>query len=115
MIKISIVMGYRLRQNKNIFRKKHTESYIRLINSLDSLRKQTFSKDEYEIILVDYGSTVPIKNYIKTLYPFVKVIYTDEKESFNEYKAKNIGIKPSKGKFFLSSLNNVSINDFQNG
>ncbi|HUU50463.1 MAG TPA: glycosyltransferase family 2 protein [Nitrospinota bacterium] len=68
---------------------------------LESLRKQTFRN--FEMIVVDNGSSDSSLDLIKTKYPEVKVISLSENKGF--CIAVNTGIKYSQGEF-IAILNN---------
>lgn len=68
---------------------------------LDSLKKQTFK--DFEIIVVDNGSTDGSVEFIEQNYPQVKVIALSKNMGF--CYAVNRGIKESKGKY-IALLNN---------
>ncbi|HIH15862.1 MAG TPA: glycosyltransferase [Candidatus Diapherotrites archaeon] len=76
---------------------------IRLHNALLSLRQQQFPKNQYEIIVVDYGGHDGLEAWVKERVPGVCYLYTHENGPFNEARAKNIGIRQAKGEFVIST------------
>lgn len=72
-----------------------------LPDCLSSLEKQTFK--DFEVIVVDNGSTDDSGSFIKTAFSWVKLIELSENTGFAT--ACNIGIKIAKGRY-ISVLNN---------
>lgn len=92
-MKLSIVIGYR---NREIDRVKRC---------IDSLVNQT--RNDFEIILIDYGSEVDKANAVKRLiqdYTRVLYLYIDTRGQFwNRAHCLNIGIKAARGRFVLTT------------
>lgn len=87
--KISIVVGVR---NRN-YQIKHL---------ISSLIFQTYNKNFFELIIVNYGGDENLQEIIKKYSGIsIKYIYVDEKKIFNESRAKNIGIKNANGKIVI--------------
>lgn len=72
---------------------------------LDSLKKQTFKN--FEIIVVDNGSTDGSIEFIKIKYPKVRII--ESKNNLGFSGGNNLGIKVAKGKYILLINNDVWI------
>ncbi|MDD2823056.1 MAG: glycosyltransferase family 2 protein [Candidatus Daviesbacteria bacterium] len=72
-----------------------------LFDCLVSLKKQTYKN--FEIIVVDNGSTDTSVNFIKENYPKIKIVILDRNYGFA--KAINSGVKLSKAKY-VAFLNN---------
>jgi len=68
---------------------------------LDSIKKQTYNN--YEVIIVDNGSTDNSILFIKKHYPWVKLIKLDKNIGFSP--AVNLGIKSSNGEL-IALINN---------
>jgi len=68
---------------------------------LDSLCRQTYK--DFEMILVDNGSTDDSVNFVEKNYPGVKIIRLTENKGFSA--AVNIGIKTARGEL-IALLNN---------
>ena len=68
---------------------------------LSSLQKQTFK--EFEVIIVDNGSTDESVDFIKTRFPGTMVIENKQNMGFAE--ANNQGIRAARGKY-IATLNN---------
>lgn len=73
---------------------------------LDALRAQSFK--DFEIIVVDNGSTDDSVDFIKRYYPEVRLIELSENRGFAG--GNNEGIKIAKGKF-IAFLNNDAVPD----
>lgn len=78
--------------------------YRRLEKVVQSLRKQTFSKEGFEIILVDDGSTrkIPGKfsDFIKSVpKPGIKIVCL--RKNKGSYAARNEGIKNARGEILI--------------
>jgi GT2 family glycosyltransferase len=87
----------------------------RVIRSLDSLQQQ--SQPDFQVILVDYGSTTENSRRIQELlehYPFCKTIYTDTRGwVWNRGAALNIGAKQAETKYlFFTDIDIVYDVDF---
>ncbi|MCD6301612.1 MAG: glycosyltransferase family 2 protein [Staphylothermus sp.] len=79
------------------------EMLARLIRSL---LESNYPKDRLEIIVVDDASTDGTHEYIKMLFPQVKVIRNNEENLLAE--SRNIGIRTSMGKYiFLIDDDNI--------
>jgi len=74
-------------------RKKKLERLVR------SILRSSYSKDKLEIIIVDDASIDGTYEYIKKLFPLVKIIRNDEEKLLAE--SRNIGIRASKGKYIF--------------
>jgi len=71
-----------------------------------SILKSDYPKDKLEIIIVDDASTDGTYEYIKRLFPQVKVIRNSKEMLVSE--SRNIGIRASKGKYvFLIDDDNI--------
>lgn len=70
----------------------NSEEYLR--ESIESIFNQTFK--DYEIILVDDGSTDNTREIVKQFYPSVKYIYQDQGGAA---RARNTGIRAARGEF----------------
>lgn len=75
-----------------------------LSECLTSVLKQTYK--EYEVIVVDNGSTDGSQDYIRSNYPSVSLISNDQ--NFGFCKGNNIGIVAAKGEYIVL-LNNDTI------
>lgn len=83
----------------------HNRKY-KLAKLIDSILRSDYPKDKLEIIVVDDASTDGTSEYIKKLFPQVKVVRNDEEKLLAE--SRNIGIRASKGKYiFLIDDDNV--------
>lgn len=71
---------------------------------LSSLQKQTFKN--YEVIVIDNGSRDNSVNFIKTEYPWIKLIELPENTGFAV--ACNVGIEAAKGRY-VAMLNNDTV------
>lgn len=76
-----------------------------LEDCLSSLRKQTFK--DFEIILVDNGSTDDSLEYVKDRFPEAKIIPLQK--NFGFAKAINEGVKASSAKYVLFLNNDTSV------
>ncbi|MFH0924628.1 MAG: glycosyltransferase family 2 protein [bacterium] len=74
---------------------------------LDSFKGQKFK--DYEIIVVDNGSTDGSRELLKDKYPFVRLIELPENLGFA--KACNEGIKTSKGEYICLLNNDIEVDD----
>lgn len=72
-----------------------------LMECLSSVLKQTYS--DYEVIVVDNGSTDGSQEYIRSNFPSVNLICNGQNYGF--CKGNNIGIKAAKGEYIVL-LNN---------
>ena len=63
---------------------------------LESLKKQTLSKNQFEIIVVDNGSTDHTREVIEQ---FSVKLFT--KKTPGSYSARNLGIKKAKGRYVV--------------
>jgi len=70
---------------------------------LESIKKQTFKN--YEVILIDNGSTDGSSPYLKKKFPFVKLV--QNKKNLGYAGGHNSGIKKAKGDYFLILNNDV--------
>ena len=77
-----------------------------LVSCLQSLRDQTFK--DFEIIVVDNGSSTDVVNPLNKQFPEVRIIPLGENLGFS--KASNIGIQHSQGKY-IALLNNDTETD----
>lgn len=68
-----------------------------LESCLESLKKQTYS--DFEIIIVDNGSTDGSVEFLKTRFPYVKVIETGQNLGFGA--GNNVGIRHSRGEHIV--------------
>lgn len=76
-----------------------------LKDCLTSLKRQTFK--DFEIILVDNGSTDRSKSYVNNNFPDVKIVYLDKNYGFS--KAINEGVKKSKTKYVVFLNNDTEV------
>ena len=67
---------------------------------LESLAAQSYPRDRYEVIIADNGSTDGTCDYIRTSFPWVRLIHAKEKGSGY---ARNAGIAEAKGELILST------------
>jgi len=72
---------------------------VELEKVLNSLHKQTFPKNEFEIIVVDNGSTDHTKELV-SMYPGTKFLLQVEYLN-SSYSSRNRGIEASKGKVII--------------
>ena len=91
----------------------NSEKYVS--NSVKSILKQSFSKNRYEIILINDCSNDNSKLIIENLkkkFKFIKVI--NNKKNYKVSYCRNIGIKKAKGKYilFLDSDDELKKNSF---
>jgi hypothetical protein len=77
-----------------------------LYECLSSVLKQTYN--EYEVIVVDNGSTDGSQEYIRSMFPSVNLICNDQNYGF--CKGNNIGIRSAKGEYIVL-LNNDTVVD----
>lgn len=107
MKRISIIIGYRRKPKTvvgSLIRKNQNDDLdFRFKNCLYSLLSQTLPKQDYEIIIVDYGNQYPVEKKVKAVDSDIRVIYTHEFGRFNEARAKNIGIKYAGSDLILST------------
>lgn len=88
-----------------------------LFYCLESISKQTFNKNDFEVILVLNGIKEPyyhkINNFLQTLNIKIVLLYTEQTGVSN---ARNIGINKSHGKYvtFIDSDDFVSENYLEN-
>ena len=74
-------------------RKKKLERLVR------SILRSSYSKDKLEIIIVDDASIDGTYEYIKKLFPQVKIIRNDEEKLVAE--SRNLGVRASRGKYIF--------------
>ena len=91
----------------------NSEKYVS--SSVKSILKQSFSKNRYEIILINDCSNDNSKLIIENLkkkFKFIKVI--NNKKNYKVSYCRNIGIKKAKGKYilFLDSDDELKKNSF---
>lgn len=87
-MEISIVIGIRNREKD-------------IKKCIKTLLNQDFNKS-YEIVIVDYGGEDNAKKVLESFKDErIRYIYVDEKEGWDESRAKNIGIRNSKGKIII--------------
>ncbi len=72
---------------------------LRLENTLRTLLRQSMPHDRYEIIVVDYGGTDGLAEWLREIDANIRCIRSEEKGVFNEARAKNIGIRAAQGEF----------------
>ena len=72
----------------------NSEKYIK--DCMDSLLNQDYSKEKYEVIVVDDGSTDGTKSLIKSYNGKIKYFY---KENGGSASARNLGFEHAKGKY----------------
>ncbi len=78
----------------------------KLIRLISSILESDYPKDKLEIIVVDDASTDGTHEYIKKLFPQVKVIRNEEEKLLAE--SRNIGVRVSHGKYiFIIDDDNV--------
>ncbi len=78
----------------------------KLARLIRSILESNYPRDRLEIIVVDDASTDGTHEYIKRLFPRVKVIRNNEEKLLAE--SRNIGIRASKGEYiFLIDDDNV--------
>ncbi len=70
--------------------------------ALDSLRKSSYDKSKYEVIVIDNDSTDGADNYIEENYPWVRLVRSGKNVG---YAAMNLALKHAKGDhlFFLNN------------
>ena len=91
----------------------NSEKYVS--SSVKSILKQSFSKNRYEIILINDCSNDNSKLIIENLkkkFKFIKVI--NNKKNYKVSYCRNIGLKKAKGKYilFLDSDDELKKNSF---
>lgn len=74
-----------------------------LMDCIDSLKKLDYPSSNYEIILVDNGSSDGSIKYLEENYPEVKIVQNEINYGFA--KGNNIGVKHAKGDY-VAFLNN---------
>lgn len=85
MLKISVVLGVRNRDKQ-------------LQYCLKSLSKQDFPSSKFEVVVVNYGGTNQANKITQSFnQKNFKYIYCNERGLYNESRAKNIGLKASRG------------------
>jgi glycosyltransferase involved in cell wall biosynthesis len=70
------------------------KSYQDLLRAIESVKKQKFNKKKMEHVIVNDGSTYPVK---VPKYPWIRVI---NQENLQRYTAYNTGFKKAKGQIF---------------
>lgn len=71
-----------------------------LAKALDALFRQNFPKDEYEIVLIDDGSTDGTGDFVKTLSPPCRLVYHYQENS-GLTRGRNKGVKLANGHIVL--------------
>jgi hypothetical protein len=71
----------------------------KLARLIKSILESDYPKDRLEVIVVDDASTDGTYEYVKKLFPHVKVIRNEEEKLLAE--SRNIGIKASRGKYIF--------------
>jgi glycosyltransferase involved in cell wall biosynthesis len=90
MEKISVIIPVRNRK-KNLY------------GAVKSLLKQDFDKNDFEIIVVDYGGSDDSKKMLEEFNDDrIRYIYVDENGIWNLPRARNIGIRRAKGKLIIT-------------
>ena len=72
-----------------------------------SLRLQTLDPEEYEIVMVDNGSSDNSVEYVARLFPEVKIVKNSRNDGFAG--GCNIGFKNSKGKYIVLVNNDMEL------
>lgn len=73
-----------------------------LVRCLISLKMQSASKTNFEVIVINYGGSEKIKKLVNNLHvENVRYVRVNESGIFNESHVKNIGIRKSLGKYVL--------------
>jgi glycosyltransferase involved in cell wall biosynthesis len=90
MKKVSIAIGVRNRK-KNI------------LKSMEYFVNQTFSKNNFEVVITDYGGNDNLEKSLKKFYSKlnIKYIYVNTNLPWNEARAKNISIRNSSYEFII--------------
>jgi len=74
---------------------------------LNSLKTLNYPKNQYEVIVVDNGSTDGSVKFLKKNFPWVRVLSLDK--NYGASEGKNIGIKKSKGDYFYCLDSDVRV------
>ncbi|MBW3015153.1 glycosyltransferase family 2 protein [Candidatus Woesearchaeota archaeon] len=77
-----------------------------LKDCINSVLKQTYK--DYEVILVDNGSSDDSAEYVKKQFPSVKVVRNEENLGFAE--GNNLGVRHAKGKYICLLNNDTVVN-----
>ncbi|MCD6406832.1 glycosyltransferase family 2 protein [Candidatus Aerophobetes bacterium] len=72
-----------------------------LKSCLEALFNQNFPKDDYEIILIDDGSTDDTEKMVKSLSPPCRLTYIKNERRLGQSISRNKGIKEAKGKYLI--------------
>ncbi|MCK0473052.1 glycosyltransferase [Halalkalibacter sp. APA_J-10(15)] len=69
--------------------------------TLNSLINQTVSKEDFEVVIADDGSSEDVKSLLR-LYPQINIKYTyQEDKGFRAAKARNMGMLHASGEIYL--------------
>lgn len=78
---------------------------LMLNGMLNSIRKQTYPKSRFEVLLIDNGSTKKPISHLQKMFPFLKIISLKSNLGFS--KAVNIGLKKARGDYYFVTNNDV--------
>ncbi len=70
--------------------------YDRLLNCLQQLANQTYPRGKFDIIIIDNGSTIPVKGQLKNAFPTSNLSVLEEPKP-GSYTARNSGILSAQG------------------